>query len=230
MIREARRTGALRVDREFPSLQVLTTKALREAIVNGHFRPGQRVTERELCEQTGVSRTIVREALGVLENEGLIDRRRNEGIFVATVTADEARQIYEIRAALESSLAALFVDRASDFEIADLESALQDLRVASADGDPAEYNKALDTFYQVLIKGSGNEVALRLLESLRARMAYLRTVTLKKADAHRKRQTLDLLSGIVDAAKARDTQGVSERCRAFVERSARFALEVLEQA
>ena len=92
--------GPLRIVKERQTLQALTTQKLRDAILTGHFKPEQRLVERDLCEQTGVSRTSVREALRHLESEGLVERRPNEGIFVASVTLEEARQIYEVRAAL----------------------------------------------------------------------------------------------------------------------------------
>src|SRR5262245_22656466 len=91
----------LRIARDLPTLRDLTTDKLREAIMTQRFKPGQHLVERDLCEQTGVSRSSVREALRHLEAEGLVERRGNRGLFVASITADEARQIYEVRAAIE---------------------------------------------------------------------------------------------------------------------------------
>ena len=105
--------NSLKVVRNTPNLRELTTEALRNAILSMHFKPKQRLVERTLCEQTGVSRTCVREALQHLESEGLVNRVANKGLFVASVTADEARQIYEVRASLESSAGQMFVIRAS---------------------------------------------------------------------------------------------------------------------
>ena len=87
-------TSELAVVRDAPTLRELTTAKLREAILSLHFKPDQHLVERELCEQTGVSRTSVREALRQLEAEGLVERRGHRGLFVASVTAEEARQIY----------------------------------------------------------------------------------------------------------------------------------------
>ena len=95
----------LRVARDLPTLRDLTTEKLREAIMSQRFRPGEHLVERDLCEQTGVSRSSVREALRTLEAEGLIDRRGNRGLFVVSITPDEARQIYEVRGAIEPEMA-----------------------------------------------------------------------------------------------------------------------------
>ena len=104
----------LRIARDLPTLRDLTTDKLREAIMAQRFKPGQHLVERDLCEQTGVSRSSVREALRHLEAEGLVERRGNRGLFVASITPDEARQIYEVRAAIEPEMARLFAARATD--------------------------------------------------------------------------------------------------------------------
>ncbi len=62
----------LRIPRQAATLRLLVEDRIREAIASGHFRPGQRLVERELCEQIGVGRTSVREALRQLEAEGLV--------------------------------------------------------------------------------------------------------------------------------------------------------------
>jgi len=74
----------LRIARDLPTLRDLTTDKLREAIMAQRFKPGQHLVERDLCEQTGVSRSSVREALRHLEAEGLVERRGNRGLFVAS--------------------------------------------------------------------------------------------------------------------------------------------------
>src|SRR5215471_4456604 len=106
-------TSELAVARDVLTLRELTTAKLRDAILSLHFKPGQHLVERELCEQTGVSRTSVREALRQLEAERLVERRASRGLFVASVTAEEARQIYEVRAALEPEMARLFAETAA---------------------------------------------------------------------------------------------------------------------
>jgi DNA-binding GntR family transcriptional regulator len=85
----------------------MTADKLREAIFTMHFKPNDRLVERDLCDQTGVSRTCVREALRHLESEGLVERRSNKGLYVTAITPVEAQQIYEVRGALEPVLARL---------------------------------------------------------------------------------------------------------------------------
>ena len=74
-----------------------TVNNLRNAIVQGRFKPGERLLEKELCKFTGVSRTSVRESLRQLEAEGLIEMIPNKGPVVATISIIEAIDLYEIR-------------------------------------------------------------------------------------------------------------------------------------
>ena len=169
----------------------------------------------------------MREALRQLESEGLVQRVPNKGLHVASVSLDEARQLYEVRAAIEAKAGHYFALRASDAEIEDLRDALRAVERMAYGEDIASYVETFDRFYDVLLRGSGNEVAARILRTLRARINYLRAMTAAKADDARHDGTVRLLRGIVDAASARDAAALAAQCEAFVERSAAFAIAVL---
>src|ERR1700761_1467063 len=91
----------LQIVRKSATLRLLVEDKLRAAIATGRFKPGQRLIERELCELTGVGRTSIREALRQLEAEGLVTTIPHRGPSVSTMTADEAEQLYALRALLE---------------------------------------------------------------------------------------------------------------------------------
>jgi DNA-binding GntR family transcriptional regulator len=217
------------VARDAPTLRELTAAKLREAILSLHFKPDEHLVERELCEQTGVSRTSVREALRQLETEGLVERRGSRGLFVASVTAEKARQIYEVRAALESEMARLFVQRAGARDFEALEDAFRQLEKAGQRQNVRAYVNAYDQFYDVLLQGSGNDLARRFLRTLRARITFLRTITTQESDAAYRRETIYLMRQILEAALARNGERLARRCRGFVERSAKFADAVLRE-
>jgi len=219
----------MRVARDQPTLRDLTTDKLREAIMTQRFKPGHHLVERDLCEQTGVSRSSVREALRHLEAEGLIERRRGRGLYVAAITVDEARQIYEVRAAIEPEMARLFAIRATDAHLAALSNALNALETAIGASDISGYVRALDAFFDTLIDGSGNEVARRIVLTLRARISYLRAITTARADTKREHETLGLMRAIAEDARLRSGAAIAAKCRAFVERSAAFAIKVLAE-
>ncbi|MEI7432481.1 MAG: FCD domain-containing protein [Betaproteobacteria bacterium] len=83
------------------SLPALVQQQLERMILTGKFLPGSKLTEIPLAEQLGVSRGPVREAFRILEEKGLVRVEKNRGVYVRTITAQEANEIYEVRAALE---------------------------------------------------------------------------------------------------------------------------------
>lgn len=223
----ARKSDALAVVKDMPTLRELTTDKLRKAIVSLHFKPNQHLIERELCEQTGVSRTCVREALRLLEAEGLIERRQNRGLYVAGLSIDEAREVYEVRAALEPSMARLFTERAGDKDLRALTQAFGELERAAAGSRLRAYVDGYAHFYDVLLAGSGNELAHRILRTLWARITYLRSITAQRSEPAYRKETVAMMRGILQAALRRDGRDISRRCEAFVLRSAEFAYRVL---
>jgi len=205
-----------------------STLSLREAIVSLRLAPGTRLVERELVEQLGVSRTGVRAALQSLQAEGLVVRGQRGVFAVASVSSEEARQIYEVRAALEPAMARLFVLRATEEQVAALGDAVARAEAAAGALNGPAYVEAFRSFYAVLLGGSGNEIAQRILETLEARISYLRHLTTQLAPQVRQLRTAALLRGIFNAVRKREPDAAAERCAAFVERSAKFALDVLK--
>jgi DNA-binding GntR family transcriptional regulator len=219
---------SLLVDKDMPTLRERTTATIRDAILHMHFRPGQRLVERTLCVETGVSRTSIREALRQLEAEGLVERASGRGLIVAAISQDEARQIYEVRAALEPAFARSFVMRATDKQIDALSSAVDAVERYMNRKPVTHYVQALDEFYDIILGSANNEIARGLLRTLRARMSYLRALTHEAASPVHQRETLDQMRLAVEAARRRDADAMARLCHAFVERSAAFAASVLK--
>lgn len=93
---------SLKVERRTTTLRELVLEKMRTAILDARFLPGDRLVERTLCEELGVSRTVVREVLRHLEAEGLVDTVPNQGPIVAVLDLDRAAEIYEIRSLLRA--------------------------------------------------------------------------------------------------------------------------------
>src|SRR5262247_2745814 len=204
----------MRVVRNTVTLRQQVLEVLRGAILNFQFKPGDRLIERELCEMTGVSRTSVREALRHLESEGLVQNLPNKGPMVATVTAAEACQIFEVRRALEGLAARLFAERAGASELAALDSAMAALEQAFAAGDVHEILKATTAYYEVVLGGCGNDVVRRMIGLLQARVTFLRATSISRPGrapaslAEMQRLTAALKSGCPDEAEAASTEHV----------------------
>lgn len=215
------------VEREFEPLRGRTLKTLREAILASHLKPGQRLVERDLCQQTGVSRSSIREALRYLESEGLVESRGSKGMFVSVLNKRQAFEIYEVRAALEAEAAKHFAARACDEELQALKEAYERI-VAVAYSDPDAYGREIDGFFEILFAGAGNATAHALIRSLRARINLLRNTTIRLASKERTAGSLAKMKTIIDALEKRDGPSAAEACRSFVARSAEFAASQLK--
>jgi DNA-binding GntR family transcriptional regulator len=209
------------------SVRSLVEQRLRQAIVGGAFSPGTHLADRVLCEQLGVSRSIVREAIRLLEAEGLVTMLPHRGAFVAFLTAAEAVQIYEVRAALEALAGAGFAERASDEERAELRAIFESLATMEAAAGQAALLERKQRFYAVLVRGSRNAYAGRMLDQLLNRNTQLRATSL--SEPGRLRNSIEELRRIVEAIERRDGEGAAQACRAHVEAAAAAALRVLRE-
>src|ERR1700710_2092979 len=120
----------LQVVRQAATLRRQVEDKLRGAIASGRFQPGQRLVERELCEQIGVGRTSVREALRQLEAEGLVTVYPHRGPVVSTLTPEEAQPLYSLRGLLEGYAGRMFAQRRTAADIDRLEAALDAFEAA----------------------------------------------------------------------------------------------------
>ena len=191
---------------------------LRQAIRSGHFRPGGRLIERELCSLLGVSRTSVREALRHLEGDGLVVNIPHKGLVVATITREEAEEIYQVRAAVEGLAGRLFAERATDEQRAALQAALAAVAAAEQSAALPTLVTAKDHFYAVLVGGGANRTLGTIWQSLQDRSAALRFLTL--AQPGRAAHSVAEMRRILAAVLARDLEAASQACVAHVEAAA----------
>jgi len=198
---------------------------LRAAIVDGRFKPGERLIERELCGLLGVSRASLREALRQLEAEELVTIVPNRGPIVAEVTIDEARQLYEVRAMLEGLAARRFAQVASDDDIAELRAALNRFAAVVKGKSTQSLTDAKAGLYDVLLDRCGNRIALRTLTKLNNRVGQLRATSMSQKG--RIRKTLAEVTLIVDAIERRDAAGAWDATVAHVTKAAEVAIGVL---
>ena len=160
--------GATQVDAR-GAQPATVVEAVRRGILDGDLVPGQRLVESELAESLGVSRGAVRTALFDLTHEGLVERIANRGARVRVVSVEEARQVTEVRMAVEGLCAAKAAERVTDAQIADLRSLGQSMTEAVAGGDVARYSQLNQRLHNTLIAISDQPVAAEVLTRLRAR-------------------------------------------------------------
>lgn len=205
---------SLRVERSPAPIRSRVLDNLRQAILERKLVPGQRLIERELVELTGVSRTSIREALRELAAEGLVTTIPNKGTVVTEVTAEEARQLYQVRSALEALAGRLFVENAAPAQRRALTNAFRAVERAAAKGSPAVL-AAKDKFYDVLFEGGGNEALRSIAGTLHARVNLLRSLSLSRPG--RAAESLAELAEIVAAVQANDADAAAKACSHHVE-------------
>jgi len=225
MVAEGEANYNFRVDRPAATLRHSVTESIRQAIAVGRIPPGSRMPERDLCEMTGVSRTLVREALRQLESEGLVEVIPHKGPVVTVITPQQAVGIYQVREVLEGLAAELFATNASAADRRMLRRALDEVRVAYEGGDVLTRLAAKKHFYDCLIKGSGNAALGASLHLLNARAMVLRGRSLQMPS--RWKASLVELEALFAALEARDPVAARACAVTHVREAAKTALASL---
>jgi DNA-binding GntR family transcriptional regulator len=219
---------SLRVKRPEKTLRELTLEQMRNAIIDGHFKPNERLVERDLCEQLGVSRTIVREVLRHLESEGLVSTGLTRGPVVAQTTTKQAMQIYEIRGVLEG-LAAKACAEGDREAIADaLQAVLDRILAGYAKRKMDAVLKETAEFYRLLFAGAEHDVAWDIVCSLTARITRLRAMTIRSPG--RSEEGPAQMQRIVDAIRAGKGDEAYQAAQAHIGIASSIARRLLEEA
>lgn len=217
--------SSLRIEQPPQTLREIATERVRDAILNGYFKSGERLVERNLCDQLGVSRTVVREVIRYLEAEGLVEFLANRGPIVARLDWPQARQIYKIRMLLESDAAADCA-RAADAAVkATLAEALQALGAAYDGGAAHELFEASTEFYHRIFVAAGHAVSWDVVNRLNGRISRLRGMTLSTSDRHR--NGFACMTRIYEAIAANDPEAAAAAVRAHIEEVSEIARQQL---
>lgn len=211
----------LRIHRPPQMLRELAVERLRGAIIAGRFPSGARLVERALCDQLGVSRSVVREAIRILETEGLVESLPNRGPVVARLDWGQARQIYDIRRLLEGSAAAGCAAVADAAVKAELAAALAAMR----GGSDAVF-AATTRFYEVIFRAAGQDIAWEIVQRLNGRISRLRALTLAATD--RAVPGHERMARIAAAIAANDPDAARAAVESHLDEAAGIARRMLE--
>jgi DNA-binding GntR family transcriptional regulator len=202
---------------------------LRQAIIEGRLAPGARLTERELTEMMGVSRTVIREALRQLESEGLVAIIPNKGPVVRELSLAEAKDLYHIRAVLEGLAARLFIENAGEAQVKQLAQALDVVAGAYERGDAQEVLETKNRFYDVLFAGARSETLSSMLGTLHARIWRWRALGLShpQRSAQRSRESVRNLRAMLAAIRKRDAAAAERLTREEAQRAAAEVMRLI---
>jgi len=149
------------------TLRKQVADALREAILSGELQPGEKLREVDLAERFGVSRNPVREAIGELEQQGLIVARPNRGKTVVSPTDEDLRQAYQVRVCLELLALRLAWNQITEERLAEMKRLVALMRRTTSDPELTSVARhgrlnVLDaTFHGLLIEATGNKTLIR---------------------------------------------------------------------
>jgi DNA-binding GntR family transcriptional regulator len=146
---------------------------LAAAIGEGALKPGTKILEDAMADHFGVSRTVVRGALGVLESDHLLDRRRNRGTFVAEPSIEQARSLFEARRKIEQSILELVVERATEEQLNALEKLTDEEEHIHQHSDEKSKTVLSGKFHIELAHAAGNPVLTEMLAKIVARLSLV---------------------------------------------------------
>jgi len=189
------------------SFRNLAYAALKEAITSADIyshREEIRLDERQLSAALGVSRTPIREAMTLLEQEGFLRTLPRRGVFIIRKTKREIVEMVQVWAALESMAARLAATRASDEDVLELQRMMR----AAVDENPVEhmghYSEANIAFHQSIIRMSGSELLAHMTENLFIHVRAIRRATIMQSN--RLERSIHDHMEIVTALERRDAE------------------------
>ena len=164
---------------EYLPLRDVVFNTLRQAILKGELKPGERLMEIQLAQRLGVSRTPIREAIRKLELEGLVVMIPRKGAEVAKITEKSMRDVLEVRRALEELAIQLACGRITKEEIAVLENNANEFKKATKTKDLVEMAEADEAFHAVIYNATKNDRLIYILNNLREQMYRYRLEYIK---------------------------------------------------
>ncbi len=246
MAQKAKRPAQTRPSSRRPRVRHNVTAAIGADICGGRFPPGAVLPrESDLCATYGVSRTVIRESLKVLETKGLVRGRPRVGTLVCdrsewnvldaqilewmgpdVLSAELLGSILEARRTVEPAAAFLAASRASAQEIADLERACDEM--GAAEGDLEAFTAADTRFHEILLKASHNKVFHQLSSIIHAALSHALHAS-NRASVKRE-EALDVHRDLVDAMRLRDAARAEASSRRILDLAARDLFGVMGKA
>lgn len=164
---------------DYKPLREVIFNTLREAIIVGELKPGERLMEVQLAEKMGVSRTPVREAIRMLELEGLVSMLPRKGAHVAELSVKDIMDVLEVRASLDGLATSLAADRITEDEVKSLKHVqVQFANYVEKDNLQGLIKKDVE-FHEIIYRASRNDKLIQILSNLREQVQRFRVIYLK---------------------------------------------------
>lgn len=211
----------------YKPLREIVFETLREAIIKGTLKPGERMMEIQMAEELGVSRTPVREAIRKLELEGFVVMIPRKGAYVAGISMKDIADVFEIRTALEGLAAGLAAERATEEELEHLERLLVKIAECIEVNDFKTLVQLDTEFHDTLYKACRNERLIKIVSNLMEQIQRFRTTSLSSPG--RSKFALEEHKKIVEAVSDRNTELARALASEHIENAENSMLDTLKE-
>lgn len=196
----------LNMDAYLP-LRDVVFNTLREAILKGELQPGERLMELQLAARLGVSRTPIREAIRMLEQEGLAVTIPRKGAEVAKMTEKDMQDVLQVREALDELAATIACEQMTEEQLSDLVRAMHEFEESTKTGDIKKIAESDVKFHDIIYHATGNLKLVSMLSNLREQMYRYRVEYLKDKRNYPKllKEHQDIVEGLAAKNKERVT-------------------------
>ena len=208
-------------------LRDVVFNTLREAILKGDLKPGERLMELQLASKLGVSRTPIREAIRMLEQEGLAVTTPRKGAEVAKMTLKDMEDVLEIRDALDELAVRIACQKISDEQLKQLEDMKELFEKSTQTGNVKKIAEADVTFHDVIYEATGNPKLVTLLNNLREQVYRYRVEYIK--DPKNYPTLIAEHEAILESLKNRDVKNAGEAMHVHVANQAEAVKTVIQE-
>lgn len=200
---------------EFLPLRDVVFNTLRQAILTGELKPGERLMEIHLANRLGVSRTPIREAIRKLELEGLVTMVPRRGAEVAQITEKSMSDVLEVRRALDVLSVELACDRITPQELLELKKACQNFEHAVHTSDAKRITEADVALHDIIVKATGNVRLEQLVNNLSEQMYRYRFEYIK--DASQRERLIEEHKNIYESIVGKDKERAAQAARVHID-------------
>ena len=212
---------------QYLPLREVVFRQLRKEILEGELRPGERLMELHLADRLGVSRTPIREAIRMLELEGLVVMVPRRGAFVAEIREKGLIEVLEVRRALEELAAELAAQRITEEQLKGLAAAAEHFEKMIGQDDSNEMARADEEFHYLILEATDNQRLIQLLAGFREQMYRYRAAYLQYEAVHS-----DLLKEhrlILDSLREHNPQKAIRAMRTHIDKQQEFMLNTVRE-
>ncbi len=212
-------------EKEYLPLRDVVFHTLRQSILTGELKPGERLMEIHLADKLGVSRTPIREAIRKLELEGLVTMIPRRGAEVAQITEKSLKDVLEVRRALDALAVELACDRIGREKLEELKEALDNFEAETRKGDANQVARADVKFHDIILEAAGNDKLVQMISNLSQQMYRYRLEYVK--DESHYGQLIREHRQIYEAIRGRDKESGAAAMKVHIDNQEKAVIRMI---